>query len=143
MELLPNTIVRMAAGNLHRRRPSEVDPQPGTQIQLSDRPILAGSGEEHPRKKRLAQNSSSMPGTLLNLFHPKGTAHVLVWRPHRRHQIERGANVVATADAKHDGTEGELLKLLTNEFATVRHLIPISSRDDSAELFVLAMAFRA
>jgi len=40
------------------------------------------------------------------------------------------------------GTEGELLKQLKLEFATVRHVKPMSSRDDSAELFVLATGFR-
>ena len=35
-----------------------------------------------------------------------------------------------------------MLKLLKKDFATVRHVIPMASRDDSAELFVLAMGFR-
>jgi 23S rRNA (uridine2552-2'-O)-methyltransferase len=41
------------------------------------------------------------------------------------------------------GTEGDLLHALKKDFATVRHVKPMSSRDDSAELFVLAMGFRA
>ena len=41
------------------------------------------------------------------------------------------------------GTEGELLKAMKKDFATVRHVKPMASRDDSAELFVLAMGFRA
>jgi 23S rRNA (uridine2552-2'-O)-methyltransferase len=40
------------------------------------------------------------------------------------------------------GTEGEMLKLLKKDFAEVRHVKPKASRDDSAELFVLAMGFR-
>ena len=40
------------------------------------------------------------------------------------------------------GTEGEILKLMKKDFATVRHVKPMASRDDSAELFVLAMGFR-
>jgi 23S rRNA (uridine2552-2'-O)-methyltransferase len=40
------------------------------------------------------------------------------------------------------GTEGELLKALKKDFAVVRHVKPLSSRDDSAELFVLATGFR-
>jgi 23S rRNA (uridine2552-2'-O)-methyltransferase len=40
------------------------------------------------------------------------------------------------------GTEGQLLALLKKDFATVRHVKPMSSRDDSAELFVLATGFR-
>ena len=40
------------------------------------------------------------------------------------------------------GTEGELLKQMKKDFATVRHVKPMASRDDSAELFVLAMGFR-
>lgn len=40
------------------------------------------------------------------------------------------------------GTEGELLRDLKKDFATVRHVKPMSSRDDSAELFVLATGFR-
>lgn len=41
------------------------------------------------------------------------------------------------------GTEGELLRDLKKDFAAVRHVKPMSSRDDSAELFVLATGFRA
>jgi 23S rRNA (uridine2552-2'-O)-methyltransferase len=70
-------------------------------------------------------------------------------------------NVMGLAEAGHDfarrvlkpggtylakvlrgGTEGEMLKLLKKDFAVVRHVKPQSSRDDSAELFVLAMGFR-
>jgi 23S rRNA (uridine2552-2'-O)-methyltransferase len=40
------------------------------------------------------------------------------------------------------GTEGELLKMMKVDFASVRHVKPMASRDDSAELFVLAMGFR-
>lgn len=40
------------------------------------------------------------------------------------------------------GTEGQLLAELKRDFATVRHIKPKSSRDDSAELFVLATGFR-
>jgi 23S rRNA (uridine2552-2'-O)-methyltransferase len=40
------------------------------------------------------------------------------------------------------GTEGELLASLKKDFKTVRHVKPMSSRDDSAELFMLATGFR-
>ena len=40
------------------------------------------------------------------------------------------------------GTEGEILKLMKKDFSSVRHVKPMASRDDSAELFVLAMGFR-
>lgn len=40
------------------------------------------------------------------------------------------------------GTEGQLLALMKKDFATVRHVKPMSSRDGSAELFVLASGFR-
>jgi 23S rRNA (uridine2552-2'-O)-methyltransferase len=40
------------------------------------------------------------------------------------------------------GTEGELLTALKQRFATVKHVKPKSSREDSAELFVLALGFR-
>lgn len=40
------------------------------------------------------------------------------------------------------GTEGALLADLKRDFAVVRHIKPKSSRDDSAELFVLATGFR-
>lgn len=40
------------------------------------------------------------------------------------------------------GTENDLLAALKKDFATVRHVKPMASRDDSAELFVLAMGFR-
>jgi 23S rRNA (uridine2552-2'-O)-methyltransferase len=41
------------------------------------------------------------------------------------------------------GTEGELLADLKRDFTTVRHVKPAASRTDSAELYVLAMGFRA
>jgi 23S rRNA (uridine2552-2'-O)-methyltransferase len=40
------------------------------------------------------------------------------------------------------GTENELLKRLKQDFATVRHVKPQASRDDSAEMFVLATGYR-
>lgn len=40
------------------------------------------------------------------------------------------------------GTEGQLLAMMKKDFATVRHVKPMASRDDSAELFVLATGFR-
>jgi 23S rRNA (uridine2552-2'-O)-methyltransferase len=40
------------------------------------------------------------------------------------------------------GTENALLAALKKDFATVRHVKPMASRDDSAELFVLATGFR-
>ena len=40
------------------------------------------------------------------------------------------------------GTEGDILKLMKQDFQSVRHIKPKASRDDSAELFVLAMGFR-
>jgi|SRR5665213_228266 len=70
-------------------------------------------------------------------------------------------NIVALAEAGYDfartilkpggtylakvlrgGTEGQLLNLMKKDFASVRHVKPLSSRDGSAELFVLAMGFR-
>jgi 23S rRNA (uridine2552-2'-O)-methyltransferase len=39
-------------------------------------------------------------------------------------------------------TKGKILKLMKKDFASVRHIKPMASRDDSAELFVLAMGFR-
>ncbi|MGE0008432.1 MAG: RlmE family RNA methyltransferase [Parvibaculaceae bacterium] len=41
------------------------------------------------------------------------------------------------------GTEGEMLKAMKRHFASVRHVKPKASREDSAELFVLALGFRA
>jgi 23S rRNA (uridine2552-2'-O)-methyltransferase len=40
------------------------------------------------------------------------------------------------------GTENQLLADLKKDFASVRHVKPMASRDDSAELFVLALGFR-
>ena len=40
------------------------------------------------------------------------------------------------------GTEDEMIKAMKKDFATVRHVKPMASRDDSAELFVLATGFR-
>jgi 23S rRNA (uridine2552-2'-O)-methyltransferase len=41
------------------------------------------------------------------------------------------------------GTEKDLLDLLKQRFATVRHVKPPASRKDSAELYVVATGFRA
>jgi 23S rRNA (uridine2552-2'-O)-methyltransferase len=41
------------------------------------------------------------------------------------------------------GTEREILLRMKQDFADVRHVKPQASRDDSAELFVLAQGFRA
>jgi 23S rRNA (uridine2552-2'-O)-methyltransferase len=41
------------------------------------------------------------------------------------------------------GTEAELLAGLKRDFATVKHVKPAASRSDSAELYVLALGFRA
>lgn len=41
------------------------------------------------------------------------------------------------------GTEGDMLKAMKQHFETVRHVKPKASREDSAELFVLALGFRA
>jgi 23S rRNA (uridine2552-2'-O)-methyltransferase len=40
------------------------------------------------------------------------------------------------------GTENQLLAMMKKDFATVRHVKPMASRDESAELFVLATGFR-
>ena len=40
------------------------------------------------------------------------------------------------------GTEGEILKVMKQHFESVRHVKPSASREDSAELFVLALGFR-
>jgi 23S rRNA (uridine2552-2'-O)-methyltransferase len=40
------------------------------------------------------------------------------------------------------GTENQLLTAMKKDFTTVRHVKPMASRDDSAELFVLATGFR-
>jgi 23S rRNA (uridine2552-2'-O)-methyltransferase len=40
------------------------------------------------------------------------------------------------------GTENQLLALMKKDFKIVRHVKPMASRDDSAELFVLATGFR-
>jgi 23S rRNA (uridine2552-2'-O)-methyltransferase len=40
------------------------------------------------------------------------------------------------------GTENSLLAMMKKDFAIVRHVKPMASRDDSAELFVLATGFR-
>jgi 23S rRNA (uridine2552-2'-O)-methyltransferase len=40
------------------------------------------------------------------------------------------------------GTEGQLLSRLKREFRQVRHFKPTASRDDSAELFLVAIGYR-
>jgi len=40
------------------------------------------------------------------------------------------------------GAEGDLLNLLKQNFKTVRHAKPKSSRSDSAEMYVVALGFK-
>ncbi len=40
------------------------------------------------------------------------------------------------------GTEGDLLAMLKRDFVSVKHVKPAASRQDSAELYVLATGFR-
>jgi 23S rRNA (uridine2552-2'-O)-methyltransferase len=40
------------------------------------------------------------------------------------------------------GAERELLAALKHDFATVRHVKPPASRQDSAEIYVVALGFR-
>ncbi|MDU6669039.1 MAG: SAM-dependent methyltransferase, partial [Bradyrhizobium sp.] len=40
------------------------------------------------------------------------------------------------------GADAELLAQLKRDYATVRHVKPAASRQDSSERFVLAMGFR-
>lgn len=47
-----------------------------------------------------------------------------------------------TAKVLQGGTEGKLLADLKRDFTTVRHVKPAASRQDSAELYVLATGFR-
>lgn len=54
--------------------------------------------------------------------------------------LEQGG--VYLAKVLRGGSEGEMLKRMKKNFSSVRHLKPMSSRDDSAELFVLATGFR-
>jgi 23S rRNA (uridine2552-2'-O)-methyltransferase len=53
--------------------------------------------------------------------------------------VEGGAFV---AKVYQGGTEGELLKALRRDFATVRHAKPPASRAESAEVYVVAQGFR-
>ena len=58
----------------------------------------------------------------------------------RRSVLKPGGHLLAKV--LRGGTEGEILKPMKRDFATVRHVKPKASREDSAELFVLAMGFR-
>jgi 23S rRNA (uridine2552-2'-O)-methyltransferase len=40
------------------------------------------------------------------------------------------------------GATGDLLKMLKQDFAEVRHVKPPASRKDSAEIYVVALGFR-
>jgi 23S rRNA (uridine2552-2'-O)-methyltransferase len=57
-----------------------------------------------------------------------------------KHVLKPGGTFLAKV--LRGGTEGEILKRMKKDFATVRHVKPMASRDDSAELFVLAMGYR-
>jgi 23S rRNA (uridine2552-2'-O)-methyltransferase len=76
----------------------------------------------------------------------RGTDHLqimaLVEAAHdfARHVLKPGGTFLAKV--LRGGTEGELQKRLKHDFVTVRHVKPKSSRDDSAELYVLATGFR-
>ena len=57
-----------------------------------------------------------------------------------RHVLKPGGTYLAKV--LRGGTENQLLSAMKKDFATVRHVKPMASRDDSAELFVLATGFR-
>jgi 23S rRNA (uridine2552-2'-O)-methyltransferase len=57
-----------------------------------------------------------------------------------RHVLKPGGTYLAKV--LRGGTENQLLALMKKDFSTVRHVKPMASRDDSAELFVLATGFR-
>lgn len=57
-----------------------------------------------------------------------------------RHVLKPGGTFLAKV--LRGGTENQLLGAMKKDFATVRHVKPMASRDDSAELFVLATGFR-
>ncbi len=57
-----------------------------------------------------------------------------------RHVLKPGGTYLAKV--LRGGTENQLLSAMKKNFATVRHVKPMASRDDSAELFVLATGFR-
>ena len=57
-----------------------------------------------------------------------------------RHVLKPGGTYLAKV--LRGGTESQLLTTIKKDFATVRHVKPMSSRDDSAELFLLATGFR-
>jgi 23S rRNA (uridine2552-2'-O)-methyltransferase len=46
------------------------------------------------------------------------------------------------AKMQRGGTEAQLLAELKRDFASVRHVKPKSSREDSAELYLVAMGYR-
>ena len=46
------------------------------------------------------------------------------------------------AKVRQGGTDNDLLAMLKRDFATVKHIKPAASRQDSSELFVLATGFR-
>jgi 23S rRNA (uridine2552-2'-O)-methyltransferase len=46
------------------------------------------------------------------------------------------------AKVRQGGTDNDLLAMLKRDFATVKHIKPQASRQDSSELFVLATGFR-
>jgi 23S rRNA (uridine2552-2'-O)-methyltransferase len=57
-----------------------------------------------------------------------------------RHVLKPGGTYLAKV--LRGGTESQLLNLIKKDFAIVRHVKPMASRDDSAELFLLATGFR-
>jgi 23S rRNA (uridine2552-2'-O)-methyltransferase len=57
-----------------------------------------------------------------------------------RHVLKPGGSYLAKV--LRGGTENQLLTMMKKDFKIVRHVKPMASRDDSAELFVLATGFR-
>jgi 23S rRNA (uridine2552-2'-O)-methyltransferase len=76
---------------------------------------------------------------------PPGTARPIMALAEAAHDFARAVlkpGGTFLAKVLRGGTEGELLKQLKQDFAKVMHVKPMASRDDSAELFVLATGFR-
>ena len=122
----------------------DIDPLPGVEFRVFD---FLDPGAPELLKKMLGGPADVVLSDMAaNATGPRKTDHIKIVAlveaatEFAREVLAPGGTFLAKVIQ--GGTEGTLLTLLKKDFATVKHVKPLASRADSAELYLLAMGFR-
>lgn len=122
----------------------EVDPVPGAAILLKD--FLDDDAPE-----KLAEALGGAPDIVLSDMAAPTTGHKRTDHLRTMHLVEVAADFAMSvlkpgghflSKTFQGGTEGDLLTKLKKNFASVHHVKPPASRDESVELYLLAKGFK-